>query len=391
MTTPTEQLASKSDIDSLAKIVNDLRSSMDRNQLSLTVPEDAQQRTLSEVLVLVRSEAMQIERSRRMAVLGKDGELKERNTSTYRAYNVHWKMLEAAFGTRLIHTITSDEITSVTNQAAIRAIETSNIRRAKKETRGVATTPSNGSRARNMCIDAAKAIWLKAESIGATKSNPTGKIKRSRNSKSKRHGLTAFQLEELFDLAATGGNDPLLDHTILWTLSEAACRRGGIINLKLGDINRERQTITLYEKNDSDSEQPITLALLERLLAIANLRGSTKPSDPVFLQLPTARTDYSRRITGKVFDTLFARLKSEITWSRELDISAHWVRHTTLTFVERTFGAAVAQKYARHKGGNVTADYTDADIAEVAHALEVLTNTLHPLAQADPRFTNRDA
>ena len=389
MNTPTEHPASKSDIDSLAKIVNDLRSSMDRNQLSLTVPDDDQQRTLSQVLVLVRKEAMQRERSRRMALASKNGELKERNTSTYRAYNTHWKQLESAFGMRLIHTITADEIIALSNDAALRAINTSNIRRAKKEALGVATTPSNGSRARNMCVDAAKALWQKADSIGATKTNPTEKMKRSRNTKSKRHGLKAYQLEELFNVAATGGNDPVLEHTILWTISEGACRRGGIINMKLGDINRERQTVTLYEKNDSNSEQPITLALMQRLLGLADQRGSTKPSDPVFLQLPTSRIDYSRRLTGKVFDTLFTRLKSEITWARELDISAHWIRHTTITFVERTFGPAVAQKYARHKGGDVTANYTEADIAEVAHALEVLTNTLHPLAQADPRFTTR--
>jgi hypothetical protein len=59
--------------------------------------------------------------------------------------------------------------------------------------------------------------------------------------------------------------------------------------------------------------------------------------------------------------------------------------------VERSLGGAVAQKYARHQGGNVTAGYTESDVAEVAHALEILTGTLHPLAQGDPRFDVRNA
>ena len=41
----------------------------------------------------------------------------------------------------------------------------------------------------------------------------------------------------------------------------------------------------------------------------------------------------------------------------------------------------------RHKGADLTLDYTDTDIDEVAHALEVLTNTLYPLAQANPRVS----
>jgi hypothetical protein len=103
-----EQPASKGDIDSLTKMMN----------------------------------AMQIERSRGMVLLSKDGELMERNTSTYRAYNTHWKQLESAFGTRMIHTITPDEIIALSNEAALRAIDTSKIRRAKK---GVTQRKVNGA------------------------------------------------------------------------------------------------------------------------------------------------------------------------------------------------------------------------------------------------------
>jgi integrase/recombinase XerC len=381
----------KSKLDLLTESISQLQETVNRNHDSLTIPDEAQQRTISEILVMVRREAMQTERSRRMAKVGKNDVMHERDTSTYRAYNTHWKQIEKALGHRNIHTITTNEITTIAKEAGLRAIAESKVRRAKKEARGIITTPSNGSRACNMCIDALRAIWKKAADAGAVKTDPMIAIKRERIRKSPRHGLSIYQMEDLFNYASTGGSDPVLDHTVLWTLSEAACRRGGIIHLTLGDINRERQTIRLFEKGDTVFYQPVTYALVERLLSLAAQRGSTKASDPVFRQLPTARSSTYRPIAGDVFDDLFARLKSKVSWSNEIDVSAHWVRHTTLTWVERSFGSAVAQKYARHQGGNVTAGYTESDVAEVAHALEVLTGTLHPLAQADPRFDVRNA
>lgn len=386
----TKKPGKKSKYDLLAEKFDSLENVITNNIQSQTVPEQSQQRTLSQILELTREQFMANEKTRRMAVIGKDGQVTERSTSTYRAYNTHWKQIEIALGKELIHTISKGALLIVTKNAAVLAIAESKIRSGKKEARGVATTPSNGSRAHNMCIDALAAIWKKAEEIEAVKTNPVKSMERDPIKKSRRHGLSDYQVEELFNLSATGGDDPLLAHTLLWTLSETACRRGGIIHLKLGDINRQRQTVRLYEKNDTDFEQPITAALMERLFALAMQRGSTKPSDPVFRQLPTARTATYRPVTGKVFDTLFSRLKEQVTWSKDIDFSAHWMRHTTLTWVERAFGPAVAQKYARHQGGNVTAGYTEADLAEVAHALEMLTGTLHPLAQADPRFTVQD-
>jgi hypothetical protein len=38
--------------------------------------------------------------------------------------------------------------------------------------------------------------------------------------------------------------------------------------------------------------------------------------------------------------------------------SAHWLRHTTLTWVERNFGYAVARAYAGHSGGENDASTT---------------------------------
>ena len=65
-------------------------------------------------------------------------------------------------------------------------------------------------------------------------------------------------------------------------------------------------------------------------------------------------------------------------------ISTHWIRHTTLTWVERNFGYAVARAYAGHtdSGGETgaTSTYVRASLPEAAAALAALTGEPHPLA-----------
>ena len=63
-------------------------------------------------------------------------------------------------------------------------------------------------------------------------------------------------------------------------------------------------------------------------------------------------------------------------------ISTHWLRHTTLTRVERNFGYGIARAYAGHtdKTGPATTTYIRADLQAVATALATLTSQPHPLA-----------
>ncbi|MFB9386888.1 hypothetical protein ACFFTK_27395 [Pseudonocardia petroleophila] len=68
---------------------------------------------------------------------------------------------------------------------------------------------------------------------------------------------------------------------------------------------------------------------------------------------------------------------------RTQQVSTHWLRHTTLTWVERNAGYAVARAYAGHNGSRdvgVTSTYVRADITEVAAALAALSGEPHPLA-----------
>lgn len=68
-------------------------------------------------------------------------------------------------------------------------------------------------------------------------------------------------------------------------------------------------------------------------------------------------------------------------------MTTHWLRHTTLTWVERNFSYAIARAYAGHfeHSGEVgaTVTYVKAGIHEVATALAALTGEPHPLARQE--------
>jgi integrase len=89
-------------------------------------------------------------------------------------------------------------------------------------------------------------------------------------------------------------------------------------------------------------------------------------------------------ITTRRYDHLWRRIGQHLPWVAAQQISTHWLRHTTLTWVERNFGYAVAHAYAGHTDGRgdpgATATYVRADIQEIAAALAVLTGEPHPAA-----------
>ncbi|WP_306661832.1 hypothetical protein [Amycolatopsis magusensis] len=93
-------------------------------------------------------------------------------------------------------------------------------------------------------------------------------------------------------------------------------------------------------------------------------------------------------ITSRCYDYIFGRVHNELDWARALQVTAHWLRHTTLIWVERNFGIGVARAFAGHaeSGSDMTTtSYVKADISEVADALAALTGEPHPLAPARPQ------
>ena len=122
---------------------------------------------------------------------------------------------------------------------------------------------------------------------------------------------------------------------------------------------------------------------MRHLIAHHDERGTGDPNEQLL------RYANGNPITHRRYDYIFGRVQAALGWARALQVSAHWLRHTTLTWVERNFGIGVARAYAGHAdtGSDLTTtSYVKADITEVAAALAALTGEPHPLAAtADPQ------
>ena len=197
---------------------------------------------------------------------------------------------------------------------------------------------------------------------------------------STRRAVADKRLAEINHAAATTGDDPELDTLLLRLHTETACRRGGALALRPQDLDPEQCLIRLREKGETVRWQPVSPTLMAALLEHAGERHA--PPDGQLL-----RYRNGRRITYRRYDHLWDRLGRYLPWVRAQQISMHWIRHTTLTWVERNFGYAVARAYAGHTDGGseagATSTYVRASLSEVAAALAALTDEPHPLATSE--------
>ena len=238
-----------------------------------------------------------------------------------------------------------------------------------------------GRNAAENLISALRCLYQRAVDDGLIdeKDNPARKVDKPRRLPSTRRALDDAQLAEINQVAATTGDDPELDTLILRLHTETACRRGGALALRPRDLDREQCLVLLREKGETFRWQPVSPTLMAALVKHAEERHA--PPDGQLL-----RYRDGRQITERRYDGLWVRIGRELPWVRTQGISTHWLRHTTLTWVERNFGFAVAHAYAGHTDGkgdtvSVTSTYVRATLAEVATALAALTGEPHPLAR----------
>lgn len=74
------------------------------------------------------------------------------------------------------------------------------------------------------------------------------------------------------------------------------------------------------------------------------------------------------------YDTLSLRIRTHPSWAAALQFSVQRLRHTTLTWIEREFGVAIAHAYAGHTTrstarAGTTFTYITPSIVEIAEAL----------------------
>ena len=270
-----------------------------------------------------------------------------------------------------------DVTVSQLSEFVARSTETATIERgARRNTNG-------GLSAQENTITALRWFFKRAMGDNLTQHNPALQIAKPRRAKGTRHGLTADQLAELFAFTGSVGDDTELDALLVRFMVETGARRQGPISLRLKDLDPDRSTVKLREKNDPHgTEQPVSPTLLKALQVFAASRGSTSPTDPVFRYKRRGRQTIGRPLTRRRFNTLADRWQSGLEFGSRLGVSPHLLRHTAIGMVESVAGYAVARAFARHTSSReVTTTYLARDIHDVAHAIEQLTGEEHPLSR----------
>ena len=251
-----------------------------------------------------------------------------------------------------------------------------------RATRGHRRNSRDGRSAKENSIAALRWMFQRAINDRIIRDNPASAVPKPGRPRTTRHGLSADQLTELFQATARGGDDPTLDALLVRFLVESGARREGAINLRLRDVDTERCTVLLREKNDKDgTEQPLSPSLIKAILDFARSRGASAPTDSVFRYKPQEAETVGPPLTRRRFDTLTNRWQATLPFAARLAVTPHVLRHTAIGLVESKTSYAVARAFARHTSkGEVTTTYLQRTIADVAQAIQELTEEEHPLA-----------
>jgi integrase/recombinase XerC len=283
-----------------------------------------------------------------------------------RVYGTYWNRVIQAWGPRLITDVTASDISQLAEHVKATVVQRRNAR--------------GGRGAAEHLIAALRCMYkyAVADGILSESENPAVRVPKPRRLRSTRTALPDGRLEEILRVAGTTGDDPALDALLLRLHAETACRRGGALGLMPEDLDAEHCLIRLHEKGETVRWQPVSPTLMSHLLAHGERRGGLTPGQRLL------RYANGRPISSRRYDYLWRRLGGHLPWVVTQQISTHWIRHTTLTWVERNFGFATAQAYAGHedhgRGGKAMATYIRAGLPEVATALAALTSEDHPLA-----------
>lgn len=169
-----------------------------------------------------------------------------------------------------------------------------------------------------------------------------------------RRPLLPEELEEIWRVATTTGMDPELDEHLLMFLRHTAARREGCINLRVGHVQPGRGRVMLTEKYGHSRVLPLDARVARGLLDFAASRGSLRGVDPVF------RYRSGAPLTRRRFNSLFDRVDRHTDFTQALDVSAHWIRHTTLADIAAASDIRVAETFAGHalSGLGVIGTYT---------------------------------
>lgn len=249
------------------------------------------------------------------------------SAGTRRAYGSYWNKVVAEWGSQPIDEPRPTEIEQLRNRVQATVV-------ARRNARG-------GRSAAEHLVAALRCLYRRAVADWYMVDNPALKVEKPRRLPSTRRAIADTRLAEINEVAATTGDDPELDCLLIRLHTETACRRGGALALRRSDLDAEQSLIHLREKGGTSRWQPVSPTLMRHLLAHHEQRS---PGEG-----PLLRYRDGRPLTYRRYDHLWERIGQHLRWVHTQQISTHWLRHTTLTYVERSYGHAVARAYAGHR------------------------------------------
>jgi integrase len=277
-------------------------------------------------------------------------------------YATYWNRAQLLYGGHRLDELRVSDILALQRESVGSALRRANNR--------------HGRHAGEGCIHAMRLLYRFAIADGLLSNtiNPAAAVPLPRRLPSLRRALTTAELTAIYDVTYSG-NDIALDALLLRLHVETACRRGGALALTVNDLDETLCSVRLREKGGTLRMQPISRTLCTALLTHAANRGATSPTDSLL------RYANHTPLTSRRYDHLWTRVRTALPWAATLGVSTHWLRHTTLTWVQRNYSYAIARAYAGHtdaKGGS-TLTYIKGVPHEVATALSTLTGEPHPL------------
>ncbi|HEX9683441.1 MAG TPA: site-specific integrase [Acidimicrobiales bacterium] len=209
--------------------------------------------------------------------------------STAATYRPYWRLAVRLLGDRYLAELTTTDLAAVVDAAAERA----RTHRPK----------SNGRASRETCIAALRALFARAVDAGHVTVNPAAALRKPLRTTSRRRALDDRELTDLVDAIRATSSDPDLDLLLIRFHLETGARRQGALNLRVRDIDTNRATVWLREKNDTEREQPASPSLVGLLVAHASDRGGESGDEAVL------RNRRGEPISGRRYDRLFARAR----------------------------------------------------------------------------------
>lgn len=269
--------------------------------------------------------------------------LKRCRPKTLPTYAVHIRRLVTAHGERQLNEITTDQLNELRDQIRTDVAETKVAKAAETGRLLLSDDPdAHGHGAAENFVRAMRFMFNLAVEQRLITNSPATTVKIPSRPPAPERPLTSEELNDFAIVAATTGNDPILDGLLFEFHRKTAARREGGLNLRVCDLDARGGAVTLTEKFGRSRRLPLDADLIGRLVAFAEARGAISPRDKVF------RSRRSTPITRKRYEGMYDRLDQYTTWSAMLDVGIHWVRHTTLDDVRTVADERTAHAYAGH-------------------------------------------